>query len=480
MAEEKIRPLNRLKSVYALRAEVDKMYEDDADSDASGSTTAVVTKKKQPVAWVMLEMWAGPILSAMGIRAVFPENYTSLCASQGVAYKYLARSDAEGYPTHLCGYARTCIGYAAEMADNDLEIPEGAPGGGMPKPDLLVASGAICDARFKWFQALGRFFDAPVWMLDSGAPSLREGLKPETRERNMTFITKELKEFVAFLEKVTGNKMDWDKLSPATNQAEPGDVDADDASGGNDINSLRWEIQQLRKSRPSPMHSRDFWTVMPAATFAADSRPREIGAGFREMYDEVAERVRNGVAGINRPEKYRLAFEGLPPWHSLGFLDQLADRGWNFVCETQYQPSRPKESLDLSSYSDPMERYIRSKSGSMAGNLEAEYGVIEAAEIIEEIRCDGQSIRYGLNYVEKYQCDGVFLHVLLTCRATSASLYLIQRRLLDYYKVPSLVIEGDIIDASAFNPAEAMRKAEAFEETMEHYRRVRQDLGMAW
>jgi len=294
-----------------------------------------------------------------------------------------------------------------------------------------------------------------------------------------------LKAFVAFLEKLTGTKMDWERLSPmpskATDSPDGGAKPETPGSAGKDLGTLRWEINEMRKVRPGPMHTRDFWTVMPAATFAAAARPREVNDGFQKMYDEVTERVKNGVAGINRPERYRLAFEGLPPWHSLTFLDQLADRGWNFVYETYYRPFRPGTGdPNLSKYSDPVERYVRGRSANMANGLELDYGAEEAAEIREEIRCDGISSRLGLNYVKEYQCDGVFLHVLLTCRATSADLFMIQRRLLDYYKVPCLVIEGDIIDASAFNPAEAMRKAEAFEETMDHYRQVRKDLGMPW
>ena len=437
----------------------------------------------------MLEGWASPILATMGIRTVFPENYSSLCAAQGAAHEYLERSDAEGYPTHLCGYARTCIGYAARMTDEGGEIPPDAPGGGMPKPDLLVASVATCDARFKWFQSLGRFFDAPVWTLEVPYPSLRESLSPETHERNVQFLIKEMKDFVAFLENLTGQKMDWERISPAPRSAAPeagGDAAGSAApespvSRPKDIGTLRWDINEMRKARPCPMHTRDFWTVMPAANFAAASRPKEVTEGFQKLHDEVAERVKNGVAGINRPEKYRLAFEGLPPWHSLGFLDQLADRGWNFVIETYYRPFKMAgDGIGYTQNLDPVERYVRSRMGSMDKSLVGEYGAEEAAEITEEIRCDGLSTRLGLKYASDYQVDGVLLHVLLTCRATSADLYMIQRRLMDYYKVPSLVIEGDIIDASAFNPVEAMRKAEAFEETMEHYRQVRKDLGMAW
>ena len=51
---------------------------------------------------------------------------------------------------------------------------------------------------------------------------------------------------------------------------------------------------------------------------------------------------------------------------------------------------------------------------------------------------------------------------------------------MDKLKVPSLVIEGDIVDLNLFDPADALRKAETFEETMSHYRKVRKEAGMAW
>ena len=127
-----------------------------------------------------------------------------------------------------------------------------------------------------------------------------------------------------------------------------------------------------------------------------------------------------------------------------------------------------------------MERYVRRNYRSLEDSLEVDYGHEEATMIIDEIRRDGVSSRMGLRHIREYQVDGVILHVLLTCRSTSAELNLLQRRLLDVLKVPSLVIEGDIIDISAFNPAEALRNAEAFEETMDHYRKVRKELGMPW
>jgi len=442
--------------MYALRAEVDKMYEGGVEASDEG----------KPVAWVMLEDWSNAILNAMDVKTVFPENYASVCAAQGVATPFLERSEAEGFPTHLCGYARTTVGYSAKMMDLGGEIPPEAPAGGMPKPIMLLSSGLACDARIKWFQSLGRFFDAPVWALESPAPASRESLSEGAYERNVNFLTEELKAFVTFLEKLLGKKMQWDKLEHT-------------GGGTAGINRLRWDINELRKARPGPMHTRDFWSCMTAALFRGAADPEVIIEGHQKMYDEVKYRVDNKIAAINREERYRLSFEGLPPWHSLGFLEQLAERGWNFVIESAYSPSKPVE-IDVSNYSDPMERYVRSRYRSLSQSIDEEYEPEEAAQIKEEIKRTGTSSRLGLRRMKDYQCDGTLLHILITCRAASSGLKLLQERILDGVKVPSLVMEGDIIDTSLFNPTEAMRQAEAFEETMDHYRKVRKEAGMAW
>ncbi len=453
---QKVRAINRLQSMYNLRAEVDKMY--NAQTDAS--------EENKPVAWVMLEGWANPILNAMDIRTVYPENYSSVCAAQGKAMPFLERSIAEGYPTHLCGYARASVGYSAAMIDLQGEIPPHAPAGGMAKPDLLVGSGEVCDARFKWFQSLGRYFNVPVWVLESPSPGLRESLEEEDHENNVKFLVNELHQFVEFLENLLQRKMNWDRLDFTS-------------KGTNEINRLRWEINELRKAKPCPMHTRDFWSAMSAALYRGAADPTVIIQGFQKMYDEVKYRVDNKISAINYPEKYRISFEGLPPWHSLGFLDTLAERGWNFVCENAYSPMRPIN-IDLGKYTDPIERYVRSRYRSQEQRIDIEYPAEEAVKIKQEIMETGVSSYLRLKDIRDRQCDGVFLHILLSCRAASSGLHLHQQRLKDILKVPSLLVEGDIIDTNLFNPADALRKAEIFEETMDHYKEVRKKSGMPW
>ena len=447
------RPINRLKSMYALRAYVDSMYDAGKDAQDEG----------RPVVWGMLSI-PTPILTAMGMKVVFPENYGTICASSGAAARFLERAESDGFPSHMCGYCRNGLGYASRMSELGGQIPQEAPGPGLPKPALLVGSGAVCDSRYKFFQALGRYLDVPVYIVESPAGGQRESLAEGAHERTVQFLIKEYEQLVTYLEKFLGKRMDWDQLGETRSTKE--------------LDTVWWTANELRKARPCPMHSRDFWSSMSGALYKAGDAT-EMTVLYRKLFDEVKDRVDNKIAGINRKEKYRLTFEGLPPWHSLGFFDKLAERGWNFVHESNYHPARPVE-VDVSHIGDPMERYVRSGSRSLAATIDRDFEPAEAAEIKEEIRRQGFSNRLAARNVREFQCDGAFLHPLLTCRAFTAPLYLYQKQIMETYKVPSLILEGDIVDLSLFDPVGGLKKAEAFEETMDYCREVRRKEGLEW
>ena len=444
MADEKKRAISRLQSMYALRANIDKMYQRSVEASKVG----------KPTVWSMVNWWeADPILKAMDLEIVYPENYGAACAAFGAAQTFLGRSDAEGFPTHMCGYARNCIGYAARMSELG-QIPPDAPLGGMAKPMLLVASGALCDARYKWFQALGRYIEVPVWIMEIPHPGVEESLVEGTKEKAIALMVKELREFIAFLERLLNKKIDWDKLEEVIN-----DLIA--------VNRAWYEINELRKAKPCPMHSRDFWSSMNASLYPAGD-PKVSLKLYQDMYQEVKNRVDNKIGAVN-PEKYRLLFAELPPWHDLKIFDELAGRGWSFVVESwAYHPPKP---IDYEKIRDPLERLATQTYRWFTGYFEDAYK-------------EGEYMGYfGYPYLvwaRTYQCDGALLHPLLSCRTATNHLMLVQDRLLKKLKVPSMVAEGDIVDLKLFNHAETMRKAEAFEDIMEYYREERRKAGFEW
>lgn len=74
----------------------------------------------------------------------------------------------------------------------------------------------------------------------------------------------------------------------------------------------------------------------------------------------------------------------------------------------------------------------------------------------------------------------MFLHPLVTCRSSSTHLGYVRENLLEKLYVPSLWVEGDIVDFTLFDPDDALRRAEAFEEMMDYNRERRQTAGLAW
>jgi len=440
--QEKKRAINRLKAMRPIRAEMEEIHRRSVEAVKAG----------EPTAWVMVNFWlADAILNAMDVDTVYPESYGAACAAMGVARAYLDRCDQEGFPTHLCGYARNCIGYTARMIqDLKGQIPPEAPMGGMPKPAVLVNRGLSCDAGFKWFQALGRYLNAPVWTLEMPIPGVEESISQGLYQRNIDFMVKELRQFVKFLEHVLAKKMDWDKLDETVHDLE-------------EIGRVWHESNELRKAIPCPMHSRDFWSCMNGVTNPTGDLKKKLGL-YRDLYDEVEDRVENKIGSVVQ-EKYRVGFAELPPWHSLSLFDTLAERGWNFVIESRgYHPPIP---VDLTGVSNPLERLARIfYCGLTTSRFRA---ALQAGEHM------GLLGYPNLEYASAYKVDGFLLHPLLTCRATSAHLWYVRDRLMQKLKVPALLIEGDIVDIKLFDLADALKKAEAFEEIMDHYKAVRKE-----
>ena len=442
--EKKKTTINRLQTMYPLRANVDKMYVRSVEASKMG----------KPTAWCQVNWWeADPILKAMDVEVVYPENYGAVCAAAGTAQTYLDRSDADGFPSFLCGYARNCIGYTARMQDLG-DIPPEAPLGGMGKPILLLSSSALCDARYKWFQSLGRYLDAPVWTVELPHPGVRESQEKGAYEQDIKFMVAGLKEFVNFLEHLLGKKMDWDKLDETIN-----DFIA--------INHVWHEINELRKARPGPMHSRDFWTGMTASLYPGGDTKESLRL-YHDLLAEMKDRVIRKIGAVEE-EKYRLVFAELPPWHDLKIFDELAKRGWNFVIESwAYHPPKP---MDLSGVHDPLERIAKHTYQWFTGYFK------DASQHGEHM---GYFAYPYLEYARDYQCDGALLHPLLSCRTATNHLMLVQNQLLNKLKIPSMVVEGDIVDLKVFDHADAIKKAEAFEEIMDNYKALRRNEGMAW
>jgi len=437
--------INRLQSTKLVRPLVDKMYQEGVKAAENG----------KPVAWCMVNWWeADLVLRAMGITPIFPENFAAVSASKGMSPKYQGLSDAEGFPTHLCGYARNSLGYSAEMKKLG-HIPPDAPAGGMAAPALLLGSGIVCDTRFKWFQALRKYWEVPLYTLDTPSFDPVEDIHPGAHQNNIRFKTAELRKFVAFLEELQGKKLDMDLLEHYTSTQEA-------------VFKVWWDINELRKAKPCPIHSRDFWTLMVLGYYMTwDPESLDL---YKKVYDEAKQRVDASVGAVAN-EKYRLIFSELPPWHSLNFFEKLAERGWNFVMESvMYHPPEP---MLLEVSSDPIERLAANTYWFQVDH------VINAKKRNYPVVGPMMPQAY-LNWAIEYEADGILTHSLLSCRACTYWLTHIVNSLETELSIPGMNMEGDIIDFSVFDSESVMQNVSAFENAMDHYRTIRKEKGRAF
>ena len=420
-------------------------------------TDAITAQQEgRPIGWSMVTWWEGDLIAkAMGMHLVYPENYGAFCAAVRKAEPHLEIADSEGFPNTLCGYARNCLGFAKTLKDNNYVIPENAPGGGLPKPVLLLGSGVACDARYKWFQSLGRYLnDVPVWTLELPQPGVHEYFLPGNKEKNLQFIVSELREFIAFMENLLKRKLDYDKLEEMLAQTLK-------------TLHLAWEVDVLRRAVPSPMVSQDFWSVMIPHFYLPEDP--EAYSFYQKVYEEVKYKVDNKIGAIPN-EKYRMMFAELPPWHSIGFFDQMAEQfGIAMVIESwNYHAHTPMPESELQKVSDPIEIIAR-----LAYHKWMEYNQMA----LETGTSPGFFNAAYMKWAEDYRVDGFFAHPLMSCRPATYTLLHTRNDLEEKLKIPGVVVPGDIIDLRVFNPEESMSKIEAFVETMDHYRDVRKSMG---
>ena len=106
-------------------------------------------------------------------------------------------AEGMGYSLDLCSYARTDIAAATN---------NGGPIGGLPKPDFLVCCNNICGTVLKWYEVQARYFDVPLFIFDT--PFIHDEFSDEAKK----YVTRQANDYLDFLEKVTGRKVNEDKL----------------------------------------------------------------------------------------------------------------------------------------------------------------------------------------------------------------------------------------------------------------------------
>lgn len=396
-------------------------------------------ERGQKVAWVM-NGFASAVIKAFDIVQVFPENYAAFCAAKRAEIPFLEKAESVGYSNVICSLCRTCLGFASMRQELGM-IPPEAPDGGMVDPDMLLGCSLLCEPRYKTLQAVERYLDIPHYEFDVAFVPLEADR--ERKEYTIKYNIEELKGLIAFLEKQTDKKIDWDKVLQL-NRIQ------------NEQMKLWQEVYQLRKAVPCPMPSEDnLQAFVPDYYFVGEPESLDF---FRRLRDEVKDRVERKI-GVIPDEKYRLLWTGgPPPWHSMDIFNYFESLGAVCVIETPYYGGEivPFSLADFyEEYpSDPLRHIVFLYESRTRSYAESERRVLLNQDLIRD-----------------YQIDGVVMHLTRSCRAIPMGMVWECKVLQEQTKTPVLFLESDIADSREYFETQIKAQIDAFIDILEHQKR---------
>jgi benzoyl-CoA reductase/2-hydroxyglutaryl-CoA dehydratase subunit BcrC/BadD/HgdB len=413
--------------------------------------TATVTAKEEGKKVASAYMMDGhdEIIRAMNIVPAYGEIYGGASSVDHNADRFLQKAESGDLSRSLCTYATCTLGFDICRQELGGEMPPDAQWGGLGAPDMILGSAQqLCDPRFAWSQATQFYYrDAPLYVGGMYYPPWDPKIDyKEYKEQEQIYVkynTEELRELVKFCEKHTGKKMDWDRLAAIV-----------------ELVDKTWEMYvdncELRNTVPTPMD-----TGLAMYT----QQPLGFNLGTQEAYDYyvqlnkyLKQRVRQ-KQGVADPEKYRLIWAGgLPAWFALGDFFYFNKKGAAFPCEITYRNVERIESLEIPKTNDPLEyiawRWVRYWTHYYAKARKRPGSLPKVERIIE--------------YIDDYGCDGAVFHSAFSCRSWHAGLIQQAEVLRKVYRdIPVLIMEGDIVDISAYNEADTHNRIDAFIEAVQ-------------
>jgi benzoyl-CoA reductase/2-hydroxyglutaryl-CoA dehydratase subunit BcrC/BadD/HgdB len=378
--------------------------------------TACETGKK--VAWITS---GGPVepLIAMDIIPVYPENHGAMIGAAKMGRALCEKSEEMGYSGDLCSYAR---------ADIACATVNGGPIGGLPKPDILVCCNNICGTVVKWYEAQARYFDVPLFILDT--PFCHTDFSAPARE----YVRNQFNEYFEFLGMVCKKQFDYERLKEV---------------GRISIEGMRlWQaVLDTTIHKPAPMSTFDaFFHLVLIVTLRGT---RIVIDYYNELLNEMNSRIADGISAVPQ-EKIRLLWDNLPIWFRTKWLyEKFASHGACLVADTYTSAwCGSLKYLDENNFIESL------ATGYTLIHLNI--GIDQMADIV-------------IKLINRYDVDAMVMHSNRSCKPYSLGQYDIRRIVQEQTGILSLMIEADMTDDRSFVESQIDMRIDAFMEMLKNY-----------
>ena len=275
------------------------------------------------------------------------------------------------------------------------------------KPDAFVYSTVPCDSSRIAYPVMEKIWNVPTFNVD--LPFRRD-------RRGEDYLIAQTKEFITFMEELTGTKLDWEKFKESMKVA-------------NHTNELIEKCADLRKHTPCPLPGTLLVTNACMSGQAADPAM----ATFLEKEVETGEMMLDlGMGACMNGEKYRMLFLQNMLWTSLKSYGYL-EREYGAICIMDVLGHFKG---DFYEHMDDKEDCFRIMSHKMM-NLPMIHGAAGPVEYYQD-RISYLMDNFNIN-------TSVFLgHV--GCKHTWASTKILSDFIQAKYGIPTLLLDVDCID----------------------------------
>lgn len=374
----------------------------------------------EKIAWCT-SVGPAELLRGMGFLVYYPENHGALLGATRVAADLIPYANAIGYSPDICSYLTSDIG---SFLLKKTPLTKVYNIESVPKPDVLVFNTNQCRDVQDWFGWYSREFKVPLIGVHT-----HRGIG-EIKDYQIKDIARQIKDLVAPLEKVSGEKLDLDRFKEAVSLSER--------------TSRLWrKCLETASAVPSP------WTFFDATIHMGPAvvlrGTKEAVEYYERLLPELEARIKEGTGAL-QSENHRLYWEGMPIWGKLRSLsEQFASLNTCVVASTycnswifdQLDPDEPFESMALA-YT---ELFI--------------------------VRDEAYKEQYIKDCFDLFKFDGIIFHDAKTCPHNTNARYGMPERLRDKLGIPALTIHGDLNDLRCYSEEQAKTNIEAFVEQLE-------------
>ena len=431
MAEEEVHPTERLACWPKAKEIMNRYFLDYMQSGEKGGLQ---------VGGGALALNA--IIAGLGedVRGLAMEPYAAVVAANGpFNVECLEAAERFGFAPDLCAYTRNYWG--------SIILNKYALGGPFPKPHLRWQTHVCCThARSETVANRLEGARTPTYVFDVAV-----GYYDEEQGHKLRYLVDQMHDGIEWLERVTDRQYDDERLIKAVlNEMRSG--------------ALWGEICELNKTVPAPLDEKTLFTLQALHTIKRESR--EVVDFYKELRDEVKDRIARGIAAIP-VEKCRLVTTNQPPWAMLRIWRYFEKYGALSV------GSGYTFSLTIPWEVDPDGSQTRIASPEERGlNLNSREEALKELAImntkIPTYRLFDDPVFTGkvtLRLIQDWHINGLVFHLNRGCEAANLSALEIRRMLIEA-GIPVLLFEGSMADERELDEARIFNRIDNFMETM--------------